>query len=64
MKRRKPFTRQNKRLFWNITDSMENRHCILKTSGPVFYHRGDLRTLFNQIGVFLRDAVQFSHRAG
>ena len=43
---------------------MEHGDRILKTPGAMLHHCGYVGTFLNQIGIFLRDAVQLGHRTG
>ena len=43
---------------------MQHRNRIFQTTRAMFHHRGNLRTLFNQFGVFLCNVAQLIHRAG
>lgn len=43
---------------------MQHGNRIFKASGPVLNHRGNLRALFDQVSIFLRNAVQLCHSTG
>ena len=43
---------------------MEHSHRILEASGAVLHHCRNVGALLDQVGVFLRNAVEFSHRTG